>query len=209
MPSQPPPWQESGGGLRRYARVDATPPFKLAFIGSHGVGKTTLCYGLASRLKARDVSLDVVHEVARRCPLPINEATSVASEGWILHTQVAEELIAEARYPVVLCDRSALDNYVYLLLAAGRQEGLHDFVDRWMRSYDLLVHVPIVADPSPDGLRAVDPVFQRAVEERLTQELAARPLPVLALHPLPRETWLEHVEQRVWAALRPAQLQLL
>ena len=26
--------------------------FKLAFIGSHGVGKTTLCYGLAARLKA-------------------------------------------------------------------------------------------------------------------------------------------------------------
>ena len=42
--------------------------FKLAFIGSHGVGKTTLCYGLAARLKVRDVSLDVVGEIARRCP---------------------------------------------------------------------------------------------------------------------------------------------
>ena len=39
---------------------------KIAFIGTHGVGKTTLCYGLASRLKRRDVSIDVVHEVARR-----------------------------------------------------------------------------------------------------------------------------------------------
>ena len=53
--------------------------FKLAFIGSHGVGKTTLCYGLAARLKVRDISLDVVHEVARRCPLPINEETGVAA----------------------------------------------------------------------------------------------------------------------------------
>ena len=185
------------------------PPFKLAFIGSHGVGKTTLCYGLASRLKARDVSLDVVHEVARRCPLPINEATSVASEGWILHTQIAEELIAAARYPLVLCDRSALDNYVYLLLAAGRQEGLDALVEHWMKTYDLLVHVPIVADPSPDGLRAVDPVYQQAVEERLTRELAARSLPALRLHEIPRASWLDHVERRAWAAVAPAQLELL
>lgn len=64
--------------------------FKIAFIGTHGVGKTTLCYGLAARLKARDVSLEIVHEVARRCPLPINEATTVAAQAWILHTQIAE-----------------------------------------------------------------------------------------------------------------------
>ena len=66
--------------------------FKIALIGSHGVGKTTLCLGLAARLKARDIALDLVHEVARRCPLPINQETSVASESWILHTQIAEEL---------------------------------------------------------------------------------------------------------------------
>jgi GTPase SAR1 family protein len=75
----------------------AARPFKIALIGSHGVGKTTLCFGLAARLKERDISLDVVHEVARRCPLPINEETGVASESWILHTQIAEELIAQAR----------------------------------------------------------------------------------------------------------------
>jgi len=68
--------------------------FKIAFIGSHGVGKTTLCYGLAARLKARDVSLDIVGEVARRCPLPINRATTTAAQAWILHTQIAEELLA-------------------------------------------------------------------------------------------------------------------
>ena len=43
------------------------PRFKVAFIGTHGVGKTTLCYGLAARLKRRDVAVEVVHEVARRC----------------------------------------------------------------------------------------------------------------------------------------------
>ena len=185
------------------------PPFKVAFIGSHGVGKTTLCYGLAARLKAHDIALDVVHEVARRCPLPINEETSVASESWILHTQIAEELVAAARYPVVICDRSALDNYVYLLLSAKPQEGLEALVGWWMQTYDLLVDVPISNDPTADGFRSEDPAFQRAVEERLAREIAKRELTTLRLDPGDRRGWLDAVDARVQASLRPAQLRLL
>ena len=97
--------------------------FKIAFIGSHGVGKTTLCYGLAARLKTLDISLDVVNEVARRCPLPINRETTFAAQAWILHTQIAEEVVAASRYDLVICDRSVLDNFVYLLLASREPRG--------------------------------------------------------------------------------------
>ncbi len=183
--------------------------FKLAFIGSHGVGKTTLCYGLAARLKARDVSLEVVHEVARRCPLPINEETGVAAQSWILHHQLGEELVAGDRYPVVLCDRSVLDNYVYLLLAAGRRPELEPLIDSWMRTYDLLVHVPIVAAPAADGVRATDPAFQLAVDRRLAAELERRGLPAVVLDPAARTGWLESVEALVWERLQPPQLRLL
>lgn len=182
---------------------------KIAFIGTHGVGKTTLCYGLASRLKRRDVSIEVVHEVARRCPLPINEETSVAAQSWILHTQIAEELVAQARYPVVVCDRSVLDNYVYLLLAAGRQDALERLMEAWIRTYELLVHVPIVEPLPPDGIRAQDPSFQRAVDERLVRELKDRGLAAIDLDPGRRAGWLDTVEQEAWQRLRPAQLPLL
>jgi nicotinamide riboside kinase len=182
--------------------------FKIAFIGTHGVGKTTLCYGLAARLKRRDVGVEVVHEVARRCPLPINEETSVAAQSWILHTQIAEELVAQARYPVVVCDRSVLDNYVYLLLAAGRQEGPEGLVEYWMRGYDLLIHVPIVEQPSPDGIRSPDPGFQYAVEDKLRREIDERGLQALLLDPAARPGWLDTVERAVWELLRPAQLPL-
>jgi nicotinamide riboside kinase len=183
--------------------------FKVAFIGSHGVGKTTLCYGLAARLKARDVSLDLVHEVARRCPLPINQETSVAAQSWILHTQVAEELVASSRYPVVICDRSVLDNYVYLLLAAGRQEALEPLLGKWLPSYDLLVHIPIVDQPSADGIRATDPSFQSAVDDRLRREIAQRGLVVEELPGTTRSAWLDAVEALVWRRLAPPQLPLL
>jgi nicotinamide riboside kinase len=186
----------------------AGPRLKLAFIGSHGVGKTTLCYALAARLKARDVALDVIHEVARRCPMPINEETGVVSESWILHSQIADELVACWRYPVVICDRSALDNYVYLLVAARPQPALETLVDVWMKSYDLLVHVPIGGTLSADGVRAVDPVFQRAIDERLERELVARGIPALRLDPDGRDHWIDRVEEAALALLKPRQLQI-
>ncbi len=189
--------------------MNALPHFKIAFIGTHGVGKTTLCYGLAALLKARDLSVEVVHEVARRCPLPINEETSVAAQTWILHSQIAEEIQAEGRYPVVVCDRSVLDNYVYLLLAAGRQNSLETLIENWVATYDLLVHVPIVFSPSPDGIRSQNTSFQAAVEQRLNRELNHRGLFALRLDPGHRESWLESVEREVWARLRPTQLPLL
>lgn len=183
--------------------------FKLAMIGSHGVGKTTLCYGVAARLKALDLGVEVVHEIARRCPLPINQETSVDAQAWILHTQIAEELVASHRYPVVVCDRSALDNFVYLLLAAGPHEPLEHLVEAWLPTYDLLVYVPIHDGLRSDGIRSPDPRFQEAVDQRLRREIERRGLSVLFLEPSTLPTWVDQVEQAVRCRLKPAQLELL
>jgi Cdc6-like AAA superfamily ATPase len=50
---------------------------KLALIGTHGVGKTTLAHEICSLLKKADHNVDLVTEVARRSPFPINEATTL------------------------------------------------------------------------------------------------------------------------------------
>lgn len=182
--------------------------FKVAFIGSHGVGKTTLCFGLAARLKARDLSLEVVHEVARRCPLPINESTSLEAQAWILHTQVAEELIAQSRYPVVICDRAVIDNYVYLQIAHGPVPMLDRMVGDWLASYDRIFLVPVAGPPRPDGMRAVDPDFQARVERRLRDELERRRAGYVDLAAAPRDRWLDVAEAELLDALRPPQLEL-
>lgn len=183
--------------------------FKIAFIGSHGVGKTTLCFGLAARLKTRDLSLEVVHEVARRCPLPINTQTTYEAQAWIAHTQVAEELLAQARYPLVICDRAIIDNYAYLQIAHGAQPYLERLVADWLTTYDQLFLVPVLDAPRADGLRAVDPRFQHQVEAQVRADLAHHEAAFHDLGDVPRDDWLGHVERVVVEGLRPPQLDLL
>jgi thymidylate kinase len=170
---------------------------KVAFIGTHGVGKTTLCYDLASALKRQGVNVDIVKEVARLSPLPINRKTSLEAQTWILMTQVAEEIRSGAYHPVVVCDRSVLDNYAYMMLACGRQVAYERFVAHWMKSYELLFKVPISGAPSADGVRDTDEFFMRSIDQLVDRLLAELKIPYESLAPDRREGWIERVLQIV------------
>ncbi|MEW5982934.1 MAG: ATP-binding protein [Acidobacteriota bacterium] len=163
---------------------------KVAFIGTHGTGKTTLCYDLAAALKRQGIDADVVKEVARLSPLPINRKTSLDAQTWILMNQIAEEIRASAQHDVVVCDRSALDNYAYLLFACGRQRPVERFVDYWMKSYDLLFKVPVVGAASPDGVRDTDDFFVRSIDQLVDQLLTEKRLAYHRLDPAGRNAWI-------------------
>jgi nicotinamide riboside kinase len=173
---------------------------KVAFIGSHGVGKTTLCYDLAAALKRGGIDVDIVKEVARQSPLPINRQTSLQAQLWILTTQVAEEIRSASRHPVVICDRSVLDNYAYLAFACGRQRPVERFVDYWIKTYDLLFKVPISGVPAADGVRDVDEFFIRSIDELVDSLLGEKRIPHQPLPPGSREGWIDLVRDRVLRA---------
>ena len=181
---------------------------KIAFVGTHGVGKTPLCFDLAAQLKRLDLGVDLVKEVARRCPLPINEETTPAAQAWILHTQIAEELEAQARYEVVICDRSVLDNYAYLVARAGRQADLDPLVGRWIRSYDALFKVPVVSLPSYDGTRAVSPAFQLEIDNVIDQLIRDFDVEAARLDPDDREAWIPSVMHALGMPSKPPQIDL-
>ena len=172
---------------------------KVAFIGSHGVGKTTLCYDLAGALKREGVHVDMVKEVARLSPLPINRKTSLEAQTWILMTQVAEEIRSAAYHEVVVCDRSAIDNYAYMMLACGRQRPFERFVAHWMKGYDLLFKVPISGAASADGVRDTDEFFMRSIDALVDSLLAEMKVPHEVLPPGDREGWIALVRDRVQA----------
>jgi hypothetical protein len=171
---------------------------KLALIGTHGVGKTTLAYETCSLLKKADHNVELVTEVARRSPFPVNEATTLESQLWILHAQIAAELDAAARAPHVICDRAVLDNYCYLVNKFGRQPHLEQWLEWWMRGYSLLVAVPPLADGiPPDGFRSENLEFQHRIHELLGQLLGQAPFFSLR----DRVLWLERRDRRVWGEI--------
>ncbi|HYN81941.1 MAG TPA: AAA family ATPase [Gemmatimonadaceae bacterium] len=181
---------------------------KVAFVGSHGVGKTTLCFDLASQLKRLDLGVDLVKEVARRCPLPINEETTPDAQAWILHTQIAEELAAATIYEVVVCDRSVLDNYAYLVARVGRRPELDPLVGSWIRTYSALFKVPVLEAPSFDGTRAVSRSFQMEIDGIIDELLAAFAVDALPLDPADRDGWIPTVMHALDLPMRPPQIDL-
>jgi predicted ATPase len=181
---------------------------KLAFIGSHGVGKTTLCYDLAARLKRQDRAVDLVKEVARECPLPINRETTFQAQAWILHTQIAQEIATAAENEVIICDRSVLDNYAYLVYQAGRRPEYDALVREWVGTYDRLFKVPIIDAPTFDGKRDVSRTFQHAIDAVIDD--LARDLGVNChrLAPEGREGWIDTVLLASGLPLHPPQIDL-
>ena len=178
---------------------------KIAFIGTHGVGKTTLSFELAARLKRMDCPVDMVKEVARSCPLPLNRETTVEAQAWILYTQVAREIEGAAIHRALVCDRSVLDNYAYLVERFGRLEPLDTVVRSWLPSYALLAWVPVLGDPQFDGVRDTDRLYQRRIEETIGELVAAFGVSPLRLEPSRRDDWITDVLRHL---PQPAQLPL-
>jgi hypothetical protein len=169
---------------------------KLALIGTYGVGKTTVAYELCSMLKKSHHNVELVTEVARQSPFPVNAATTLEGQLWILHTQIAEELDAARRAPHVITDRAVLDNYCYLVNKFGRQPQLEPWLAWWMNTYSILVGVP----PAPgeiaaDGFRSEDRAFQQRIHGLLIELLSTAPFTQLRSLVL----WLKPDERAHWA----------
>jgi hypothetical protein len=179
---------------------------KIAFIGTHGVGKTTLCFELAARLKRLDRRVDMVKEVARSCPLPLNRDTTVNAQSWILHTQVAREIETAHEQDFLVCDRSVLDNYAYLVAKFGRHAPFDNVVADWLKSYTLLAWVPVVERPRYDGVRDTDITYQRRIHEVIGELLAFFQVEALPLDANGRDGWVDCVLEAL--PLGPAQLPL-
>jgi predicted ATPase len=184
------------------------PHLKIAFIGTHGVGKTTLCFDLASRLKRLDLSVDIVKEVARSCPLPINEQTTLEAQAWILHTQIAHEIVAAAQNQAVICDRSVLDNYAYLVHRVGRMREYDALVRAWVGSYDGLFKVPVIQPPTFDGTRAVSRTFQLEIDAEIERLIDAFGVKAHHLSAGDRDGWVEEVMEAASLPAVPPQIDL-
>ena len=89
---------------RPFPRLGAMPrkpawprPAKIAFIGSHGIRKTSALLAFAAEAKRAGRSVELGREVVRDNPLGINEGATGEAQLWVLVTQVRQELELGAR----------------------------------------------------------------------------------------------------------------
>jgi nicotinamide riboside kinase len=152
---------------------------KIAFIGSHGIRKSTACFSFAACVQRGRISAEVAREVVRDNPLGFNEGATAQAQLWVLMTQVRQELEMSRKCDVLVTDRGVMDNFAYFIRAAGEQNpfGLRPFVARWSETYDLVVRLTPDLALNPDGVRSTDETFRLDIETILDQIIPELILP--------------------------------
>lgn len=90
--------------------------WKIAFVGSHGSGKTTTCNRLTTMLDDFEIITHrLVIEKARLCPYPLDTYTG---QMWLVDEQIRDEArhereLATYNNALIVCDRSIWDSLVY------------------------------------------------------------------------------------------------
>ena len=149
---------------------------KIAFVGSHCVGKTTAVWHVGSALKQIGYeSVEILPELARLCPLPINEEAGFSTTLWLMMEQIKTEYFMQQKKShgkeiIILSDRSVFDNYAYgSINCPPMKDFLKTIAEAWMKvaPYDALLYFPIEWKIIDDGTRSTNQWWQMKVDNTL------------------------------------------
>ncbi|MBU5689117.1 MAG: ATP-binding protein [Candidatus Aenigmarchaeota archaeon] len=140
---------------------------KIAVIGSHFVGKTTLVKKLSTHTKA-----EIVEEVARSCPYPVNEIATLEAQEWILKEQKSREKRVNAN--IIITDRGLIDNFAYWMRVAEKYLDKKDIEKRkkevfeYSRSYDIIFFLePFDGEIKNDNFRSLNKEWRKEMHNRI------------------------------------------
>jgi nicotinamide riboside kinase len=146
---------------------------KIAFIGSHGIRKTSAVLAFAAEVQRAGRSVELGREVVRDNPLGINEGATGEAQLWVLVSQIRQELELARKADVLVTDRGVMDNYAYYLRACGGTDAFdaEPLVRRWSGTYDLVVRLLPDVALQADGVRSTSDAFRDEVEDILDRVL--------------------------------------
>jgi nicotinamide riboside kinase len=141
-------------------------PAKIAFIGSHGIRKTSALLAFAAEVQRAGRSVELGREVVRDNPLGINEGATGEAQLWVLVSQIRQELELARKADVLATDRGVMDNYAYYLRSCGGRDRFdaEPLVRNWSRTYDLVVRLLPDVALQADGIRSTSDTFRDEVE---------------------------------------------
>jgi len=144
---------------------------KVGFLGTHGTGKTTAVFDLAAALKKQNKNVHTIMNIARSCPLEINEKATINSQFWIFGELLRKE--QESRNEIIICDRTLLDVFAYLRrISKYVADDIRPFVKNYMCTYSVIFYMhPIEGYLKDDGKRSVNKEFQKEIKDIIDTEL--------------------------------------
>lgn len=139
---------------------------KIAFIGSHGIRKTTAAHAFTGVMQRAGRSVELAREVVRDNPLGINEEATGEAQLWVLMSQVRRELELSVKAECLVTDRGVMDNFAYYLRACRGEDrfGVEPLVRAWSGTYDLVVRLSPDIVLRADGMRSTNDAFREEVE---------------------------------------------
>lgn len=146
---------------------------KVAFIGSHGIRKTTAVHAFANTMQRAGRSVEHGREVVRDNPLGMNESATGEAQLWVIVSQIRQELSLSLNSEVLVLDRGVMDNYAYYLRANGGEDlfDVGPLVARWSATYDMVVRLRPDIGLREDGVRSTSDEFRNEIEAILDDEL--------------------------------------
>jgi predicted ATPase len=154
---------------------------KVLITGPYSTGKSTTVAALSRALHAAGLSVEAVDEVARRCPFPLGPGQTEDATLWLLHQQMADEVLATLHQPdVLLCDRGIPDILAHWLdVRANRPESIQmdafiSYARTWAKTYDqiFLSSIDQTIPPEPDALRIIDAAYRTRMQVRAREAMA-------------------------------------
>jgi nicotinamide riboside kinase len=156
--------------------------FKIGFCGTHGTGKTTQAYQLATDLKKGGYDASVVTEIARNCPYTINEKVTTQGQLWIFSEMLNKEVMSKSQ--ITICDRTLLDVYAYTKRVDEKiANSLLPFIREWYKTYDIVFLLePNKKYKLKDGIRSTNLKFQKEIAEIIEKTIEKYKLPYEEIH---------------------------
>lgn len=159
-------------------------PMKIAIIGTHSTGKTTIIETLSSALQEKNQLIHILPEYARLCPFPINENTTIEAQKWILLQQITEETKIDHSKQVLITDRATLDNFAYMW-RIGEKLNISHFekaAAEHMATYDFIFKTrKLNVNAKEDGVRTTDGEFRDMIDRLISLLLKKHNIPFTLL----------------------------
>ncbi|MFA7314949.1 MAG: ATP-binding protein [Candidatus Magasanikbacteria bacterium] len=147
---------------------------KIAIIGAHSTGKTTLVNKLKEKLDSLGKKVIIIQELVRYCPFPINEETTIDAQKWIMNNQIAKEQEVNHSDKILITDRATIDNFAYLHRVADEEtsRNYEQIAFDHSITYDLIFKTQkLNIAATEDGLRTTDEEFRSLIDSSINHFL--------------------------------------